>query len=156
MSESETASGRDTEGVAKAREQAREQIADQQRELSEAEKQKRRVMEAKTRVDPDEPPVSVSAPDDEVYEFDVLPEARRIWVENTMLDFVGFDEEDLTGEQGQRMREVKNEVNNILGEHAVADAFDSEFWANYYGVEAKFTLVNDIHERAEERAGNRR
>ena len=135
-----------------------DELAEQQRKQAEAIRQKERIRQAKTTVDEDADPVSVSAPDDEVFEFRPLPEATRNWVMNTVVDLVGFDMEELQDnpDEGRKLGTVNNRLAEILEEQDTTGVYDADWWKDCYGLEDRMMLVEGIAEAQERREGNRR
>lgn len=135
--------------------QAQEDEQAEQQRLTEAEKQKQRIMAERSAVDEDARPVTVHVGNYE-FEFTPLPKKVRVWVENSSFEFLGFDEDELRDhpERGADFREVNQRTVDILAEHAPASAYDAEFWREYFGIEERMSIINDILEAADERAGN--
>ena len=151
------------EGLQTLVDTAHEQEAERERELTAAEKQKRRIMRDRGEVDPTAPPVTVTwevidDEDDYQFAFSPMPKKVRAWVENTSFEFVGLDEETLREDttRGQEVREVKDRTASLLAEHSRAATYDAEFWHDYFGVEERMQLINAVLSQQDAREGNRR
>ena len=136
---------------------AREEQAEHERDLTEAEKQKRRIMRDRGEVDPTAPPVTLTH-DGYEFAFAPMPKTVRTWVENTSFQFLGVDEATLTEDtaRGQEMRQVKDRTATLLAEHSSAATYDAEFWHDYFGVEERMELIAAVLDRQDAREGNRR
>lgn len=155
--ENSTATISGDEGMQVLAESVQAQEAARERELTEAEKQKRRIMRDRGEVDPNAPPVTVTF-DDYEFAFTPYPQKVRTWIENTSFEFLGLDEDSLADdpERGAEMRAVKDKTASLLAEHARAAAYDEAFWADWFGVEERMRLINLVLERQDRREGNRR
>lgn len=142
-------------------EQLMDEAASEEREreerLTEAEKQKRKIMRERGEVDPDAAPIHLTH-DGYDFEFSPFPKKVRVWVENTSFEFLGIDEETLADDpdRGEEMRSVKDQTAMLLEQSSKAAAYDADFWSEWFGVEERMSLIKDILDRQDEREGNRR
>jgi hypothetical protein len=130
---------------------------EQEQRLTEAEQQKRAIMRERSAVDESAAPIPASVGDWD-FEFAPFPETVRVWLEDTSFEFLGIDEESLQAdpERARKLRDVKERQADLLEEHSKAAAYDAEFWRRYFGVEERMALIQQVIERQDERAGNRR
>ena len=140
---------------------AREQEAEQERELTEAEKTKRRIMRERDTVDKTAPPIHLTVEGEEQdhkIAFSPMPQKVRVWVENSSFEFFGVDEETLTEDtaRSQELRQIKDRTASLLAEYSRAAAFDAAFWHDYVGVEERMELIGAVLDRQDAREGNRR
>ena len=140
---------------------AREEKAASERELTEAEKTKRRIMRERGKVDKTAPPIHLTVEGEEQdheIAFSPMPQKVRVWVENTSFEFLGLEEEALEEDtaRGQEIRQVKDRTASLLAEHSRAATFDAAFWHDYVGVEERMELIGAVLDRQDAREGNRR
>jgi hypothetical protein len=144
------------EGFKALVESAKDEASEERKRLTEAEKQKRKIMRERAAVDESAAPIPASI-DGWDFDFAPFPETVRVWIEDTSFEFIGMDERSLQDdpERGQKLLEVKERQAELLEEHSKAATYDAEFWANLFSVEERMELIKQVIEQQDERAGNR-
>lgn len=127
---------------------------EQQERLTEAEKQKQRIMRERSAID-DATPVEIDV-DGYSIVFDPLPKKARVWMENSSFEFLGFDEDELRDhpEKGKQFRDVASRTVDILATSAQAAAYDADFWREWFALEERMGVISDILDAQDEQAGN--
>lgn len=144
-------------GLANLQQQVQADEQAEMEELSQAERMKQKIMRDRGEVDEDAPPVHI---DHDGYEFAFRPLSKktRVWAENMMFDFIGFDEEALKdSDRAEEFRAVKERTTELPAEYAVDEAFqDPQFWNDLFDLEERMSIIRRVMERQDEREGNRR
>lgn len=135
----------DTEGAQRAIDRAQQQQVEQQEALTEAEKQKRRLMEAKRSetvfVDVEANDVSVDI------EFRTLNGPAKDLIEEIGIRFGDVDEDEAASrmaESGDMYLENRARFAAMLADHAVDEAYDEQFFTEFFGGGERMSILGDI------------
>lgn len=128
--------------------QARADKHAEQEAMSEAERKKRRIMEARTKKT-----VMVEF-DGETFQFRVLDGEEKDFIEDLGMMFAGASEEEaLQSADADEYKNARDRITEMLADHCTEDAFDVAFWKQCYGGGERVSILQQIIEQQND-AGN--
>jgi hypothetical protein len=143
-------------GLSNLQQQVQAEEQAEQEEAAKGERMKQQIMRDRGEVDEDAPPIYIEH-DQYEFAFRPFPKKVKVWAENMMFDFIGFDEETLeNSDRAEEFRSVKERTVEVPAEYAVDEAFqDEEFWNDWFDLEERMGIIRRVMERQDDRAGNR-